>query len=275
MNAQENAEQRIAFGQEKITWINGRGFYTLYLKEVQRFLKIHLQTIWAPALMTLMFMVIFLIALGRGGVQIAGVPYATFLVPGLIAMAMMQNAFANSSSSLVISKIQGNIIDILMTPLSAIEILLAMAGSAVTRSLCIGFALMLIMYAWPSARIIPHHPLVALYFAVMGSLMLGIIGMIAGIWAARFDHIASVTNFFIQPLSLLSGTFYSISALPSFWVKLSNFNPFFYVIDGVRYGFIGNSEGNILLEALALAIINMGLIATGYRLLQKGWKLKA
>jgi ABC-2 type transport system permease protein len=255
------------------------GLKTLYVKEVRRFFKVQLQTVWAPAVTTLMFLVIFTVALGRTGrmVQLGGASYhfADFLAPGLIVMGMLQNAFANSSFSLLVGKIQGNIVDYLMPPLSTAELIAALVGAAVTRAFLVGFAVFLAMQLWPGVHAIPVHLWAVLFFGVAGSMMLAFFGLITSIWAEKFDHAAAVTNFVVAPLSLLSGTFYSIDSLAPAFRAVSHANPFFHGTPGFRSGFLGAADSPILVGALLLLAINVALGALCYAMLRTGWKLKA
>ena len=255
--------------------VNWGGLATLYVKEVRRFFKVQLQTIWAPAVTTMMFLVIFTVALGREGRTIMGAPFADFLAPGLIAMGMIQNAFANSSFSLLVGKIQGTIVDYLMPPLSVGELITGLLGAAVTRAFLVGFAVWLAMLAWPGVHVVPRHPWAVLWFGLMGSVMLGFLGLITSVWAEKFDHAAAVTNFVVAPLSLLSGTFYSIEALSPVFRGVSHANPFFYVISGFRYGFLGVADSPVAFGAVLLLGINVALGAFCYALLRSGWKIKA
>jgi ABC-2 type transport system permease protein len=257
-----------------IRTVNWGGLATLYVKEVRRFFKVQLQTIWAPAVTTMLFLVIFTVALGREGRTIMGVPFADFLAPGLIVMGMIQNAFANSSFSLLVGKIQGTIVDYLMPPLSVGELIAGFIGAAVTRAVLVGFAVWLAMLMWPGVHVVPRYPLAVLWFGLMGSTMLGFLGLITSVWAEKFDHAAAVTNFVVAPLSLLSGTFYSIQALSPLFQGISHANPFFYVISGFRYGFLGSADSPVLFGALLLLAINVGLWALCFALLRSGWKLK-
>jgi ABC-2 type transport system permease protein len=238
------------------------------VKEVRRFFKVQLQTVWAPAMTTLLFLVIFTVALGRSGrtVEVGGavLPFADFLAPGLIIMGMIQNAFANSSFSLLVGKIQGNIIDYLMPPLSTGELIAALVGAAVTRAILVGFAVFLAMQIWA-----------VVWFGIMGSAILAFFGLLTSIWAEKFDHAAAVTNFVVAPLSLLSGTFYSIDSLAPAFQAVSHANPFFYIISGFRYGFLGAADSPVLFGAGLLLAINVALGALTYLLLRKGWKLKS
>ncbi len=257
-----------------IRTVNWGGLKTLYVKEVRRFFKVQLQTIWAPAVTTMLFLVIFTVALGREGRTVMGAPFADFVAPGLIVMGMLQNAFANSSFSLLVGKIQGTIVDYLMPPLSVGELITGLVGAAVTRAVLVGFAVWLAMLLWPGVHVIPQHPLAVLWFGLMGSAMLGFLGLITSVWAEKFDHAAAVTNFVVAPLSLLSGTFYSIQALSPLFQGISHANPFFYVISGFRYGFLGTADSPVLFGAVLLLVINLGLCALCYALLRSGWKLK-
>src|SRR5436190_2171479 len=200
-------------GQPLITGFNRIGLWSLYMKEVRRFLKVQTQTVWAPAITTLLFLVIFSVAMGRGGRVVLGVNFATFVAPGLIMMGMMQNAFANSSFSLLAGKIQGTIIDLLMPPLTEAELMIGIVGAAVTRALMVGGALALAMALWPGVDMMAHHPWAVVWFGLMGATMLALMGLMASVWAEKFDHAAAVTNFVVAPLSLLSGTFYVIGNL--------------------------------------------------------------
>ncbi|HEX8642141.1 MAG TPA: ABC transporter permease, partial [Allosphingosinicella sp.] len=193
----------------------------------------------------------------------------------LIVMGMIQNAFANSSFSLLVGKIQGTIVDYLMPPLSVGELITGLLGAAVTRAFLVGVAVWLAMLAWPGVDVYPSHLWAVFWFGLMGSLMLGLLGLITSVWAEKFDHAAAVTNFVVAPLSLLSGTFYSVDALSPAFRAISHANPFFYVISGFRYGFLGVADSPIALGALLLLAINASLGALCYGLLRSGWKLKA
>lgn len=258
--------------------VNWGGLRTLYVKEVRRFFKVQLQTVWAPAITTLLFLAIFTVALGgRREVSLAGtgIAFAAFIAPGLIVMGMIQNAFANSSFSLLVGKIQGTIVDYLMPPLSTMELIAAMVGAAVTRAILVGLAVWAAMIFWPGVQIWPQHLWAVIWFGLMGSAMLGFLGLLTSIWAEKFDHAAAVGNFFVTPLSLLSGTFYSIEQLAPGFQAISHFNPFFYVISGFRYGFVGAADSPILFGAGLLLAINLALLALCYGLLRSGWRLRA
>ena len=194
--------------------INWLGLWTLYVKEVRRFAKVATQTVIAPVVTTLLFLAIFALALGGATREVGGVPFAQFLAPGLVMMAMVQNAFANTSSSLLISKIQGNIVDVVMPPLSAGELTLAFTAGGVTRGLAVGLAVALAMAVFVPMEV--QHPFFVLFHAFAASLMLSLVGLLAGIWAEKFDQMAAITNFVITPFAFLSGTFYSVERLPPF-----------------------------------------------------------
>ena len=274
MNDQPTYRVRSDPGVPVIRSVNWFGLKTLYVKEVRRFFKVQLQTIWAPALTTLLFLVIFTVALGRTGRVVMGVPFADFLSPGLIVMGMLQASFANSSFSLLVGKLQGTIVDYLMPPLSTGELLVALIGAAVTRALLVGLAVWVAMLFWPGVHVAPSHPAAALWFGVMGSMMLGFFGLITSIWADKFDHAAAVQNFIVAPLSLLSGTFYSIESIGPIFRAVSHANPFFYVISGFRYGFLQKADSPVLFGAMLLLAINIALWAVCYAMLRKGWKIK-
>ncbi len=266
-------------GEPIITGINRIGLWSLYIKEVRRFLKVQTQTIWAPAVTTLLFLVIFSVALGRSGREVLGVPFASFVAPGLIVMAMMQNAFANSSFSLLAGKIQGTIIDLLMPPLSEGELMGGIIAAAVTRGILVGGAVALAMVLWPGVSLAPAHVWAIIWFGLMGAIMLSLLGLLTSIWAEKFDHNAAISNFIVAPLSLLSGTFYVIDNLAPAFQMVSRLNPFFYVISGFRFGFLGQSDiGDtnwaVVQSAIGLAVFNLVLAIITYRVLKSGWKLK-
>ncbi|MGE4562325.1 MAG: ABC transporter permease [Rhodospirillales bacterium] len=251
-------------------WI---GLWTLYMREVRRFFKVYTQTLLAPVVTTLLFLAIFSLALGDATRSVGGVPFMVFLAPGLIMMSIAQNAFANTSSSIVIAKIQGNIVDTLMPPFTAHELTLGIALGGATRGICVGVATGIGMSLFVNFSI--HNVLFILYHAVMASLMLSLLGTIGGIWSEKFDHIAAVTNFVITPLSFLSGTFYSIQRLPEAVQIAAHLNPFFYMIDGFRYGFIGHADGSLMGGVVAMAGINIALWSLCTWMFASGYKLKA
>lgn len=262
-------------GVPVIPFVNWGGLRGLYIKEVRRFFKVQLQTIWAPAFTTLLYLVIFTVALGGGAHKVLGIAFADFIAPGLIVMAMMQNSFANSSFALLVGKMQGTIIDYLMPPLATAELLIALIGAAVTRAILVGFAVWGTMLLWPGVHVMPVNPLVVIWFGLMGAILLALLGLLTSVWAEKFDHAAAVTNFVVAPLSLLSGTFYSVDRLSPAFNAASHANPFFYVISGFRSGFIGVSDSPVMLGALGLLAVNLLLGALVYAVLASGWKLRA
>ncbi|MGB0682611.1 MAG: ABC transporter permease [Magnetovibrionaceae bacterium] len=249
------------------------GLWTLYTREVRRFTKVYTQTLLAPVVTTLLFLAVFTLALGRAVDTVGGVPFIEFLAPGLIMMAIAQNAFANTSSSIVISKVQGNIVDTLMPPFNAHELTLAIGLAGATRGMVVGLVVGIAMSFFVPLGI--HNVFTIIYFAAMASLMLSLLGTIGGIWSEKFDHIAAVTNFIVTPLSFLSGTFYSIERLPETAQLLAHLNPFFYMIDGFRFGFIGTSDMPPLVGVAVLALVNSVLWLLCYRMFKTGYKLKA
>ena len=246
------------------------GWQTLFYKEVLRFWKVAFQTIAAPVLTSVLYMLIFGHVLEDHVKVYDQVPYTSFLLPGLMMMAVLQNAFANSSSSLVQSKIMGNLVFLLLTPLSHWSWFVAYVGSSVVRGLAVGGGVFLIT-GW-MVHIEFVYPLWILAFAFMGAAMLGALGVIAGLWAEKFDQMAAFQNFIIMPMTFLSGVFYSIHSLPPFWQQVSHLNPFFYMIDGFRYGFFGQSDtspwlslGLVSLALAAVSALALHLLRTGYK----------
>jgi ABC-2 type transport system permease protein len=261
-------------GHVLIPSINWAGLKALYVKEVRRFFKVHTQTIWAPAVTTLLYLVIFTVALGTRRHDVLGVHFNDFIAPGLIAMAMIQNAFANASFSLLVGKIQGTIVDYLMPPLSELELMIAMVGAAVTRAVLVGFAVWGAMLLWPGVSVAVTHLWAVVLFGLLGASMLALLGVLTSIWADKFDHAAAVTNFVVAPLALLSGTFYSVDKLNPIFSAISHANPFFYAISGFRYGFIGVSDSPIALGVAVLVGVNLLLGTICYAVLRSGWRLK-
>ena len=262
-------------GERHIRNVNWIGLQTLYMKEVRRFFKVQLQTVWAPAITTLLYLIIFTVALGKVKPTVLGVSFADFIAPGLIIMGMMQNAFANSSFSLLVGKVQGTIVDYLMPPLSNAEVLAGLVGASVTRAFLVGTTIWLAMAIWPGVNVTPAHFWAVLWFGLMGSTMLALIGVLTSIWAEKFDHAAAVSNFVVTPAALLSGTFYSVDKLAPTFQAISHANPFFYAISGFRYGFIGSADSPVVLGALLLLALNTMLGLICYFLLRSGWKLRA
>ncbi len=252
--------------------VNWLGLWTHYAKEVKRFYKVGFQTLVAPVVTTLLFLAIFTLALGRSLAELGGVPFEQFLAPGLIMMAIIQNAFSNTTSSLMISKIQGNIVDMLMPPISPGELTLGFVLSGATRGLLVALFVGVVISLFVPLRI--HDAGMIVFHAVSASLMLSLIGLITAVWADKFDQIASITNFVIMPLSFLSGTFYSIERLPPMWQDIALINPFFYMIDGFRYGFIGHHDGSLMTGVILVCAINAGLWWTCHTMFARGYKLK-
>ena len=270
---------RAAPGVPVIRNVNWGGLRTLYIKEVRRFFKVHLQTIWAPAITTLLFLIVFTVATGaKRPVEVGGavLPFADFIAPGLIiSQGMMGPAFANASFSLLVGKIQGTIVDYLQPPLSTGELLAALVGGAMTRAFIVGAICWLAMALYPGVHVFPRHPGAILWFGFLGAMFLSLLGVLTSIWAEKFDHAAAVTNFVIAPLSLLSGTFYSVDRLAPAFRAFSHANPFFYIISGFRYGFLGTADSPVLVGSLVIFAIDAALAALCYALLRRGWKLKS
>jgi ABC-2 type transport system permease protein len=257
----------------KISGINKVGLYTLIYKEISRFMSVYLQTLIAPAITTLLFYTIFALAFGGDERLVNGVSFMTFLAPGLIMMTMVQNAFMNSSSSLVLSKVMGNIVDILMPPLNSAELLIGFVTGSIARGVMVGIVTAIVLAFFEPFSF--HSPGMLIVFALLGTMMLSTMGLMAGIWADKFDHIAAVTNFFITPMAFLSGTFYSIRELPEIWLKIAYINPFFYMIDGFRYGFIGQADCNIANGIAILFVMNIVLLFVAWSMLKAGYKIKS
>ncbi len=258
-------------GQRRFGRFNWLGLWTLTLREVMRFLSVYTQTILAPVATSVLFMTVFGLAFAARRGPVGDIPYLQFLAPGILMMVVIQNAFANTSSSIMISKVQGNIVDTLMPPLSPGEILLGYIAGGVVRGLVCASAVMLVVFPW--AGIWPAHPLWMLWFALAASVILSLLGILAGIWSEKFDQMAAITNFVITPLSFLSGTFYSVEALPPAFDTVLHLNPFFYLIDGFRYGALGTADSHpwlgfaiTLSVAVVLWLLALRWLSTGYRL---------
>ena len=252
---------------------NWVGFYTLYIKETKRFLNVGTQTLVAPAVTTILFYGIFSIALGKNNLSINNIGFNEFLAPGLICMAILQNSFANTSSSILISKVQGNIVDILMPPLSHMELTLAFVLGGITRGIIVGILVGFTIYFFVPIKIYSLY--IVIFFAFLSALFLSLLGIFCGVWSQKFDHMAAITNFIITPLTFLSGTFYSVSRLPDFWQGLAIYNPFFYMIDGFRYGFLGIKDGNLNVGVTILLLGNFISIFICMLMFKKGYRLKS
>ncbi len=261
------------FRSKRMGSFNWSGFRTLYEKEVRRYIKVFGQTVGAPVVTTFLFMMIFTLALGGNDRYMGEVPYAVFLAPGLIIMTVLQNSFANTASSIIGSKMQGNIVDILLAPLGAKEIVLGYAFGGMTRGIMVGCFVLLSMTFMTDVTF--QHIWAILYFSISGSMMLSLLGIMTGIWGQRFDQTSAISNFVIMPLSFLSGTFYSIERLSGVWYKISHANPFFYLIDGFRYGFTGQAEGNLTIGITYIFVINIILWIACYKMFKSGYKLRA
>jgi ABC-2 type transport system permease protein len=248
------------------------GWRTLFYKEVLRFWKVAFQTVAAPVLTSVLYLLIFGHVLEDHVTVFEQVPYTAFLLPGLMMMSVLQNAFANSSSSLIQSKIMGNLVFVLLAPLSHRAWFVAYVGSSVVRGLAVGLGVFVITGAMVSITFV--HPLWIVAFAVMGAAMLGAMGVIAGLWAEKFDQLAAFQNFFIMPMTFLSGVFYSIHSLPTFWQQVSHLNPFFYMIDGFRYGFFGRSDASPWLSLGVVATSLVVVSAIALHLLRTGYKIR-
>lgn len=253
--------------------LNLEGVKTLYLREVRRFWKVGAQTVFAPVVTTLLYMMVFVVAIGASRPTHAGVPFAQFVAPGLIMMAILNNAFANASSSLIQAKIMGTATDFLTPPLSPVELLLGFSLGAATRGIVVG--LVTAICVWPFARFGVAQAWAILFFGVFASLLLGLVGVLAGLWSEKFDHLAAVQNFIVMPMTFLSGTFYAVDALPEPFATLSHVNPFFYLIDGFRYGFIGSADGSLLAGMLTTLGLTLAVGWVAYEAFRRGWRLKS
>jgi ABC-2 type transport system permease protein len=251
---------------------NWEGLKTLYLREVRRFWKVGTQTLAAPVVTALLYMLVFVVALKGARPPIEGVPFGSFVAPGLIMMQILSNAFANSSSSLLQAKMNGLIGDFLTPPLSPAEQVTGFTLGAATRGVVVGAVTLLAVL--PFAHIGLAHLWAVLYFGVGAALIMGMLGMMAAIWSERFDHIAAVGNFVIMPMTFLSGTFYLVSKLPEPFRSASHYNPFFYLIDGFRYGFIGHAEGSLAIGVTLTAVLTLALLAVCLWMFQTGYKMK-
>ena len=266
-------ENKYQIGVRRFGLVNWIGLYSLYVKEVSRFLIVWAQTLLSPLVSSLLFLSVLTLALGNDRGDVLGYSFISFLAPGLIVMSIVQQSFSHSVSSLMIGKIQGNIVDTLLAPLSAIEVTLAIIFAAVTRGLVI-----LIISIVVFSLIVEIHIYSIFYIfigAFLGTFILGALGFITGLWAEKFDHTATITNFIITPLSFLSGVFYSIERLPDFFQSISKINPFFYIIDICRFGFLGVSDGSIGIGLVYLTILSIIVWLISYYLYKIGYKIKS
>lgn len=260
-------------GVRRFGRVNWLGMRTLIEREIRRFMNVWSQTLMAPLINAGLFLMIFTIAVGSRRGDVMGVEFMTFLAPGIMMMTVIQQAFANSSSSLTSSKMQGNIVDTLMPPLSAGELVAGYVGGAVARGLVVG--LVIAVGIWLGLGIVPEHPLWVLVFVIAGATVMGALGMVAGIIAQKFDQLAAITNFLVTPLAFLSGTFYSIEALPPVMQALSHANPIFYMIDGARYGMIGVSDSSPVLGLGVVLMAAAGVLTLTWYWMRIGYRLKA
>jgi len=266
-------EKKYKIYEKKFGNVNWIGIWTLYKKEVLRFLIVLIQTIISPLVTSLLFLIVLSLAIGDERGEVLGTPFISFLAPGLIAMQVIQQAFSHSSSSIMIGKIQGNIVDILYAPLNAAEITLSINLAACTRSVIIAMFSIVVFNFIIDLKF--YNFFYIFIFTFLGSFMLASIGIIVGLWSEKFDHMASATNFIIVPLSFLSGTFYSIDRLPEILKKISELNPFFYIIDGFRYGFLGKSDGSVEFGLFYIIILSCVIWFVAYILFKKGYKIKS
>lgn len=277
INTVPGAPARRRFGA-----VNWMGLWTLYRKEVHRFWKILPQTLLAPMVSNLLYMVVFVLAFSERRAGGSGENFVSFLAPGLVMLGILNNASANSSSSIMQGKMMGSINDVLMPPLSSTEIALGYIGGAVTRGIMvalftgIGLAIFIPILNLSDLPPLPvRHIWAIIYFGLSASMMMGMFGVMVGLWAEKFDQMSVINNFIIMPLSFLSGTFYHITILPDVFRKLSLCNPMFYVIDGFRYGFTGEADGNLMTGVIFIAVLNLILFFACLKILKSGWRLKA
>ena len=266
-------QNKYKIGVRRFGYINWIGAYSLYKKETLRFLIVFGQTIIGPVGTAVLFLLVISLAIGKDRADVLGVPYIEFLAPGLIAMQVIQQSFSHSSSSILMGKIMQNIVDIVGAPLSAGEVTISIILASITRSILIA-AISVIVFSFLVELAIKNY-LIFFIYLVLSGFILGSAGIIAGLWADKFDHMATVTNFIIVPLSFLSGTFYSINRLPNVLQNISEINPFFYIIDGFRYGFLGASDGSILFGIIYLSILSCLSWLAAYILFKKGYKIKS
>lgn len=253
--------------------INWVGLRTLYLKEVRRFWKVGAQTVAAPVVTTLLYMMVFVVALKGARPPLHGTPFAEFVAPGLIMMAILQNAFANASSSLIQAKIMGTATDFLTPPLSPLELTVGFTLGAATRGVAVG--LVTALCVMPFAKLGLSNIAQIVWFGLIASLLMGMVGVLAGLWSEKFDHLSAVQNFVVMPMTFLSGTFYLVDSLPEPFAGISKFNPFFYLIDGFRAGFIGHAEGSLVVGVVMSAVLTVVMGAACWLVFRSGWRLKS
>ena len=266
-------QNKYKIGIRRFGYINWIGAYSLYKKETLRFLTVFGQTIIGPVGTAILFLLVISLAIGKERANVLGVPYIEFLAPGLIAMQIIQQSFSHSSSSILMGKIMQNIVDIVGAPLSAGEVTISIILASITRAVLIS-AISVIVFSFFLELTIKNYLIFFIYLFLSG-FILGAAGIIAGLWADKFDHMATVTNFIIVPLSFLSGTFYSLDKLPSILENISYFNPFFHMIDGFRYSFINNLDGSLKFGIFYLSILSLIMWLISYNLYKKGYKIKS
>ena len=252
--------------------VNWLGFWTLYMKEVRRFAKIPMQTVLAPLMMSLLYMLVFSVATNGARPPVHGIAFTEFIAPGLVMMNILNNAFANSSSSILQAKMMGLSADFLTPPLSSIEQSLAFILGSASRGIVVGLVTLATVWWFAGSHI--AHPWAAVWFMITSSLIMGELGVLAGLWSEKFDQMAMVQNFVVMPLTFLSGTFYTVDRLPEPFRTISHFNPFFYLIDGFRYGFIGVSDGNLAAGVASSGFLAIALGVWSWWLFWKGYRLK-
>ncbi|MEP2534195.1 ABC transporter permease [Shimia sp.] len=264
---------QLDLGVRRFGRVNWLGLWTLIRREVMRFMVVWTQTLLAPLVTAGLFMLIFSIAIGPGRGDVMGVPFIVFLAPGILTMTVIQNAFANTSSSIVVSKVQGNIVDTLMPPLAPLELVIGYVTGAMVRGIlvAVGIAIGMVLVLGMSIA----HPIWALVFVATGGALMGSIGVVAGIFANKFDQMAAITNFIVTPLAFLSGTFYSVTALPEVLQSIARINPIFYLIDGARYGFIGVSDGAPGVGMAVVCGVTFLVMALAWWMIKTGYRLKA
>ncbi|MFX0544082.1 ABC transporter permease [Roseovarius sp. S1116L3] len=260
-------------GTRRFGAVNWLGLGTLCWREIMRFVAVWTQTLLAPLATAALFLVIFTIAIGPTRGDVMGVPFTHFIAPGILMMTVIQNAFANTSSSIVIGKVQGNIVDTLMPPLSPAELVLGYLVGAVGRGLCVAIAIALGLMLFEG--IVPQHPLMLVGYVILGSAFMGAVGIVAGIFANKFDQMAAITNFIVTPLAFLSGTFYSVEALPPVLNEITHFNPIFYLIDGVRFAMLGVSDSSPALGAVVATGATFAVAGAALWMFARGYRLKA
>ncbi len=253
--------------------VNWVGVWTLYLREVRRFWKVGAQTVAAPVVTTLLYMLVFVVALQGARPPLHGTPFAEFVAPGLIMMAILNNAFANASSSLIQAKIMGTSTDFLTPPLSPLELTVGFSLGAATRGIVVG--LVTAVCVLPFARLGISNLLAVVYFSAIASLLMGMVGVLAGLWSEKFDQLSAVQNFVVMPMTFLSGAFYLVENLPQPFAAISHWNPFFYLIDGFRYGFIGQAESNLMIGVVMTAAMTVVMAVCCWLVFRSGWRLKS